>query len=941
MTTKLVGANSITATNGIAKDYFTGTKFTAVASGNMTQFKVYVDSGSGNIKYALYADSAGEPGALITAMNTGQALVPGENILPFTSTPITSGTTYWLMFNVEVNLIYATYNAGSGYQRRYKAATYSSFTFPNPAGSGFGSQTAYYDIIAGWGTEGGATHYASATMSGTGTLAAKGGATRPASATMSGTGSLAATSQVTHKGSATMSGTGSLSAAGTILGAMVYGSATMSGTGTLHASATVYLISPTLLAAQRSPHRLPYVEAKVYDYEQGIKRLTWTRLYDGSETDNHHGIAFDGQGSMHRIRSGGSGTLLYQKITNPGPSSDYSFWTQIATDCAGPCAIAACASKVYIFYRTSTNVLWKYYSHNYGQDWTNAELIATAGVLSMAACWKGTGEIVVCFAATLVKISAVVLNTSDQDTAEYYTYHGLDTTYGMGATYQEGEFPIVLAGKDTDAGTSIVSYALYATKLSDLYAFGALRVLLTADEDVVTAFRYPDCHQPDAAQEYETLQLTVVEDYSGITAYTRPLLAHLVKDTDWSSATITEPRPLFPDPSPYGLRLQSTAGYWWFSTPSGVWRAPRPAADPLDLTPYIQQLHQVIAHQKPGSLVLQLDNSKGYFASPGEGALASLRFRGEIQLRLGYRTTQGPEALDNLTYWIDSWEYTTEPNRSALTLRCVDLWGLASQWAARYSLRWNYTTFQPCRVWEILYQLLGRLGIRLWNNPDAPKSSAIDNYYPKFLSRGGTMADTQLRRLISFVTDELVPRQAICFAKDPLASESSSYEYKNQPGSHPIYAGAYGTKITTSHTQVSGDTADEPPVHVREAAFDWDLLSLGIDNLRMQYDANLEETDQAARRADALLRDSSLRAERGNLVIPTNGSSPSRPITTATRAFTSSGSPWEPPKMGSTLFFPPTQSRYPVQAHRPAWDLAISVPTGRRVKNRVDPILAK
>jgi hypothetical protein len=38
----------------------------------------------------------------------------------------------------------------------------------------------------------------------------------------------------------------------------------------------------------------------------------------------------------------------------------------------------------------------------------------------------------------------------------------------------------------------------------------------------------------------------------------------------------------------------------------------------------------------------------------------------------------------------------------------------------------------------------------------------------------------------------------------------------------------------------------------------------------MQYDANLEETDQAARRADALLRDSSLRAERGNLVIPTN-----------------------------------------------------------------------
>jgi len=44
-------------------------------------------------------------------------------------------------------------------------------------------------------------------------------------------------------------------------------------------------LSATLEAAQKKPHRLPYVEAKVYDYEAGIKRLTWTRLYEGSEPD--------------------------------------------------------------------------------------------------------------------------------------------------------------------------------------------------------------------------------------------------------------------------------------------------------------------------------------------------------------------------------------------------------------------------------------------------------------------------------------------------------------------------------------------------------------------------------------------------------------------------------------------------------------------------------
>jgi hypothetical protein len=975
MTIKLIGADDISGSNEYASTFCLN-KFTAAASGNMTEFRVKA-AVSGYVKCALYADSSGAPGALITAMNTGQAVAAGWNTLSFTSTAITLGTVYWLAIVISVAGA-AIYHSGGGTQK-YKSSTYSTFTFPDPAGSGFSSATDY-DLEAGWGETGGTTLYASATMSGSGDLAAIARATiiakatmagagtmaaagkrtttatatmlgtgtmaalarricsasatlsgtgtlaaaativgaaiyasatlsgtgalaaaalvtrraaatmtgegalaaaakrtRSASATMSGAGALAGAGKITRRATATMAGTGSLAAAGTLISVgILYASATLSGIGTLAAAAVFYGMTSHLRAAQRNPHRKPYVEARVYDYEQGIKRLTWTRLYTGSETDNHHGLAFDGEGSMHRIRAGSSSKLYYQKITNPGPSSDYSGWTEIATDCSGPCAIAAYGTKVYIFYRTSTNVLWKYYSHNYGQDWTSAQLTTTADVLSMAACWKvgpdpqSPTPIVVCFAATAIKVYAITLDSSDQTTTPYDYNHGLDTTYGIGATYQDGEFPIVLAGKDTDAGTGIVSYCLYATKLSETYNFGALRLLLTADEDVATAFRYPDCHCPLVPEPYETIQLTVVEDYSGITAYTRPLLAHLVKDTDWSSATITEPRFFISITSAYGLRLQSTAGYWWFSTPDGVWRAPRPAADPLDLTPYIQQIHQVIGHQRPGSLVLQLDNSKGYFASPGEGDLASLRFRAEIQLRLGYKTTAGPEALDNLTYWIDSWQYSSADNRSLFTVRCSDLWGLASQWAARYSLRWNYTTFQPCRVWEILYQFLGRLGIRLWNNPDATKSTAINNYYPKFLSRGGTLADTQLRRLLSFVTDGLVPTQAICYVKDLLASETSSYEYKNQPGSHPIYAGAYGTKLTTTHTQVSGDTEDDPPVHVREAAFDWDLLSQGIDSLRMQYDANLEGTDQAARRADALLRHETLEAMGDQILVPTN-----------------------------------------------------------------------
>jgi hypothetical protein len=649
-------------------------------------------------------------------------------------------------------------------------------------------------------------------------------------------------------------------------------------------------LSTTLLAAQKKPRRTPYVEAKVYDYEAGIKRLSWTRVYEGSEPDNHHGIAFDGNGDMHRIRAGAGGALYYQKqdcpfdtpptfpMTFPFPIVDppaLDQWTQIASDCDGPCAIGAYGARVYIFYRTSTDVLWKYYSHDYGQTWNNAQLYALAGALSMAACWKGTTSTVVCFAATLVKISAIVLNTDTQAAGEYYYNHGLDTTYGIGATYDGGDFPIVLGGKDTDSGTGIVEYALYRTRLSSSYSFLALKMLISAHDDVSTAFKYPDCHYPLTPNTYEALQLTVVEDYTGVTAYTRPLLAHLVKDTAWSDATITEPKPFIDVSSPYGLRVTADATYWWISMPAGLWRAPRPADSPIDLTPYIQHLQQLVTHEKPGSLIITLDNSKGYFASPGEGPLASLRFRSEIALKLGYRTTAGIESVANINYWIDSWKYSiTQQTQSTLTLFCVDSWGLAAAWSARYSLRWNYTSFQPCRVWEILYQLLGRFGIRLWNNPSAPKSSTIDNYYPVFLSRGGSNADTQLSRLLSFVTDRLVPRESLCFAKDLLSSEASCYSYSTNPSnptnSHPIFEGAFADQITITHAQVSGDTEDETPVHVREAAFDWDLLSLGIDNLRMQYDANLEEAAQAAKRATALLRSQQTQATQATIVVPTN-----------------------------------------------------------------------
>jgi len=787
-------------------------------------------------------------------------------------------------------------------------------------------------------------------------------------------------------------------------------------------------LSATLLAAQKKPDRLPYVEAKVYDYEAGIKRLTWTRLYEGTEPDNHHGIAFDGQGSMHRIRvdtgyeykkligqndqtiaasvaadyhwtdkftaiasgqmdlfrikcsgsgnvkvaiyadadgspgallnavntgqavvagwneipfpptqitqgtsywlsfisdaqivgrwnqagnakkcksvaysgftfpdpagsfdynytdvpdltagwqAASSGSLLFhQKVESPDEASDYSQWTEIASDCDGPCAIAAYGARVYIFYKTSTNVLWKYYSHDYGQTWDDAQLASYADVLSLAACWWATGDIVVCFALKSNQLNGITLDTSTQEATQHTwsdANHPLLETYGIGATYNPfwPAIEIVFAGKESDSPYN--HYDLFRTKFSNTYNFLALESFLMSPDGEDITYEYPDCHLPANAELYEPNRIVAVEKFAGTTAYTRPLACHTVKGTHWSDTTFTEPKPFLDISSAYGLRLQSTAGYWWMERPDGVWRAPRAAAEPLTLTTDAPsgRILSLSLNQSPShlqsSLTLTLNNSKGQYASPGEGALASLRFRSEIVLELGYKTTAGKETSEAGTYWVDGWEYSTNLNQSLFRLYCIDGWGLMDRWTARYQMRWNKDEVNPKSVWQILYQLLARAGIKLTNTPPKPQSSAVNNFYPDFTVNPGTRGDSAIRKLLSFVPDRLVFRGQEAFTKNPLSDEESCYSYGTD---HVILTGQYRQAVTLSRSRALG--RDDSDNRILEEALDWDLLQLAIDILEQDYDPNLQTAARAQERADAILRTRAQEAEPAVITVGTN-----------------------------------------------------------------------
>jgi hypothetical protein len=637
-------------------------------------------------------------------------------------------------------------------------------------------------------------------------------------------------------------------------------------------------LTATLLASQKKAHRLSYIEAKVYDYEAGIKRLSWTRVYEGSEPDNHHGIAFDGNGAVYRIRAASGNALYYQKqecpfgvpssfpLTFPTPLNDWlalDQWTQIASDCAGPCAIAAYGAKIYIFYRTTGNVLWKYYSHDYGQTWQNAQFVAYSEVASLAACWWGTGNNVVCFALKAsfpAKLNGIVLNTSDQSLSQHEWYdenHPLLDTYGIGATFNPfwPAIEIVLAGKESDSPYN--HFDLFRTKFSDSYNFLALESFLMSPDGEDITYQYPDCHLPANAQEYETNHIIAVEKFTGTTAYTRSITCHMVKGTYWSDTTFTEPKP-FLDISPgYGLRLQSTSDYWWLSKPDGVWRAPRPAEPPLDLT---KDIFTLVLNQ-PSTLVLELNNSQGQYVPIPSG----LRFRSEIVLKLGYKTTAGSEAIEAGTYWVDGWEYSTNLNQSLFRLHCLDGWGLLDRWSARYQMRWNKDEVNPKNVWQILYQLLARVGIKLTSTPAKPQSSAINNFYPDFTVNPGVGGDAAIRRLLSFVPDQLVFRGQDAFTKNPLADEDSCYSYGE---SHVILSGEYCDLRHISRTRAIGRDGDAN--RIVQDAFDWDLLKLGIDVVEQVYDPNLATTTEAQERADAILRTQQTQRTPATLIVPTN-----------------------------------------------------------------------
>ena len=145
MVVKLIGRDDTTVDGHLDSQTFSYDKFVCSQTGVCSQVRIKT-GGNGNIKVAIYDNS----GNRLAKKDADTVVSAGWNTIVLEAPcNLVNGVTYWLACN--------TWGSGLGYdsitsQRYWKNAQYSPFTFPDPIGSGFSSDTTKQHIMAGWGT---------------------------------------------------------------------------------------------------------------------------------------------------------------------------------------------------------------------------------------------------------------------------------------------------------------------------------------------------------------------------------------------------------------------------------------------------------------------------------------------------------------------------------------------------------------------------------------------------------------------------------------------------------------------------------------------------------------------------------------------------------------------------------------------------------------------
>ncbi|MCX6007598.1 MAG: hypothetical protein NTZ34_10150, partial [Chloroflexi bacterium] len=145
---KLIGADDITPAGTPAANYFVLTRYTADYPGTLREIRVKCTN-AGNVKIAIYSDNNSQPCNLLGSSENSTAVLAGLNTVRISPVQVVQGNAYWLAFISDASCVGSINSGGPTF---VKAATYSSFTFPTSAGTGFNTNPAVSCLLTGSGT---------------------------------------------------------------------------------------------------------------------------------------------------------------------------------------------------------------------------------------------------------------------------------------------------------------------------------------------------------------------------------------------------------------------------------------------------------------------------------------------------------------------------------------------------------------------------------------------------------------------------------------------------------------------------------------------------------------------------------------------------------------------------------------------------------------------
>jgi hypothetical protein len=599
-------------------------------------------------------------------------------------------------------------------------------------------------------------------------------------------------------------------------------------------------ISDTLLNTQKQASHIPYVKLEAQNKINGVTRLDWERLYSGNEEEYFHALTIAADGSLIRARitpPSDSRKLYIQRIVNPGNDSAFGNWTYTNQYNAVIVAAASLGEPVSVFWIKRDRKIQCITSSDCGATWSGTQLVdysPTTAINGISASYKPNGDLALFFA------DRSTLYVKKQVNGQWQTKSAWDKNTGnlsgVSAVY-DNDWKLFVTGQDTAGNFRLWSITYGDDGKLPAGSWTELQTLAEAPCDGNFSYRHAFLDKTDVFRCF------YIENYSGSEAYSQPFSTHTIGD--FANNLWLEPQP-FNLQSQYGLAIAHLIDYCWLSCTNGVWRAPLTEIK-LDLSSDILSLKQQTIGTE-SILTLELANDDAGFTS----LPSPLDIGCRLNFSPGYLTENGHEVCEGQSYTLQACEYLNSDGSTKMVLYAVNGWESISRWAAKQQYRWNANSEEKS-IKDILAFILARAGLRL---EIVSSSDTILNSCPDFNINPGTKGDKAVKKLLSFIPDRIFIEGDIAYLVNPLPDDMPVYSYSAPQTDliHAVLRASYRTEAPAyNHIRVEGfDSINSLPVIVN--CFDYDDIANSNARFMSVEDVNISSVDEAAGRAESILR---------------------------------------------------------------------------------------